>query len=167
MPIKTIVWIQYICYYFSNEAVTLPVKLTKPLTAILYVSDSRQHLVQLRKVVHHVETPVLGKLTSRTCVRVCNVVYFIDWLLWLRVVPLCYIYNNIVAQLWNKAIRLFCATFFHNCSINLWHKCNGAFFTFTLQPRSDVSILFSSKIAKKAFELHCEPCSNILFAEWY
>ena len=45
----------------STKTVTLPVKLTKPLTSILYISNSKQHLIELRKVVQHVDVPVLGE----------------------------------------------------------------------------------------------------------
>ncbi|KAF6029792.1 hypothetical protein EB796_011890 [Bugula neritina] len=44
----------------SQKTQTFPVKLTKPLTAILYVSDSKKHLDSLRKIVQHVEVPVLA-----------------------------------------------------------------------------------------------------------
>lgn len=45
----------------SDKVISLPVKLTKPLTSILYVSNDKNHLVDMRKVVQHVEVPVLGK----------------------------------------------------------------------------------------------------------
>lgn len=45
---------------YSAETVTLPVKLTKPLTSILYVSHDKQHLIDMKKVVQHKEAPILG-----------------------------------------------------------------------------------------------------------
>jgi len=50
----------FLSCFFSQKTQTFPVKLTKPLTAILYVSDSKKHLDSLRKIVQHVEVPVLG-----------------------------------------------------------------------------------------------------------